>query len=196
MLIGQYYDRAGAANDGLTAHRIALRDDPPAFLRGSYDQQSPDGPEHFGVVYAKTVDMISTEPRIALTELGSITAPTLALQGDRDEVRLEHSAAVTAAIPEPGSPSCPARTRCPSRVPVWSTRCSSTSCRAAPTTSTGRPWPTRAPDTELYRYTIVSGCWDRTRCPGGSGSSTKGLEGGVLGAGSVGERLLELGHRG
>ncbi len=99
VLIGQYYDLAGAANDGLTAHLIALRDDPPAFLRGSYDQQSPDGPEHFGVVYAKTVDMISTEPRIALTELGSITAPTLVLQGDRDEVGLEHSAAVTAAIP-------------------------------------------------------------------------------------------------
>ena len=99
VLIGQYYDLAGAVDDGLTAHLIALRDDPPAFLRGSYDQQSPEGPEHFGVVYAKTVDMISTEPRIALTELGSITAPTLVLQGDRDEVRLEHSAAVTAAIP-------------------------------------------------------------------------------------------------
>lgn len=103
VLIGQYYDLAGAANDGLTAHLtahlIALRDDPPAFLRGSYDQQSPGGPEHFGVVYAKTVDMISTEPRIALTELGSITPPTLVLQGDRDEVRLQHSAAITAAIP-------------------------------------------------------------------------------------------------
>lgn len=100
VLIGQYYDLAGAVPDGLTGHLIALRDDPPGFLRGSYDQVSPDGPEHFVAVYAKTVAMISTEPQIALTELAAIAAPTLVLQGDRDEVRLEHSAAVAAAIPQ------------------------------------------------------------------------------------------------
>ena len=100
VLIGQYYDLAGALPDGLTGHLIALRDDPPGFLRGSYDQVSPDGPEHFVAVYAKTVAMISTEPQIALTELAAIAAPTLVLQGDRDEVRLEHSVAVAAAIPQ------------------------------------------------------------------------------------------------
>ena len=99
VLIGQYYDLPGVVPNGLTAHLIALRDDPPAFLHGSYDQVSPDGPEHFRVVYAKTVDMIRAEPRIALDELAAIAAPTLLLQGDRDEVRLEHSAAVAAAIP-------------------------------------------------------------------------------------------------
>ena len=99
VLIGQYYDLAGAVPGGLTRHLIALRDDPPAFLRGGYDQVSPDGPAHFAEVYAKTVDMISSEPQIALAELAGIAAPTLVLQGDRDEVRLEHSAAVAAAIP-------------------------------------------------------------------------------------------------
>jgi len=81
---------------GRCRRRAARR---PAFLRGSYDQMSPDGPEHFGAVCAKTVAMISAEPQIALTELTGIGAPTLVLQGDRDEVRLEHSAAVVAAIP-------------------------------------------------------------------------------------------------
>lgn len=100
VLIGQYYDLPGAVPGGLTAHLIALRDDPPAFLRGSYDQVSPDGAEHFAVVYAKTVDMVSAEPQIALDELAGIAAPTLVLQGDRDEVRLEHSVAVAAAIPQ------------------------------------------------------------------------------------------------
>ena len=99
VLIGQYYDLPGAVPGGLIAHMIAVRDDPPAFLRGNYDQVSPDGPEHFAVVYAKTVDMVSAEPKITLEELAGIAAPTLVLQGDRDEVRLEHSAAVTAAIP-------------------------------------------------------------------------------------------------
>lgn len=47
VLIGQYYDLPGAVPDGLTGRLIALRDDPPAFLRGSYDQVSPDGPAHF-----------------------------------------------------------------------------------------------------------------------------------------------------
>lgn len=98
VLIGQYYDLPGAVPDSLTAHLVRLRDDPPAFLRGSYDQVSPDGPEHFRVVYAKTVDMVRTQPQLTLSELARITAPTLVLQGDRDEVRLEHSAAVAAAV--------------------------------------------------------------------------------------------------
>jgi pimeloyl-ACP methyl ester carboxylesterase len=57
------------------------------FLRGEYDRVSPDGPEHFPVVYAKTLRMIAVE------------APTLVLQGDRDEVTLEHGAAVATALP-------------------------------------------------------------------------------------------------
>jgi pimeloyl-ACP methyl ester carboxylesterase len=44
--------------------------------------------------------MIATEPEIALDTLAGITAPTLVLQGDRDEVTIEHSLAVVAALPE------------------------------------------------------------------------------------------------
>ena len=63
------------------------------FLRGEYDRVSPDGPEHFPVVYAKTLRMIETEPEIELASLTTVEAPTLVLQGDRDEVTLEHGAA-------------------------------------------------------------------------------------------------------
>ena len=38
------------------------------FLRTEYDLVSPDGPEHFPVVYAKTLAMLATEP-----EAGGIT---------------------------------------------------------------------------------------------------------------------------
>ena len=39
------------------------------------------------------------EPELDLATLASVTVPTLVLQGDRDEVTLEHGAAVAAAIP-------------------------------------------------------------------------------------------------
>lgn len=97
VLIGQYYNSAGrAVNDELWA-RLAS---PEAidFLRGWYAPFSPDGPEHFEVVYAKTMEMIRAEPEIDLTTLGDVQVPTLVLQGDRDLVTLEHSAAVAAAL--------------------------------------------------------------------------------------------------
>ena len=70
------------------------------FLRRAYDPVSPDGPDHFPVVHAKMMHMIATEPQIALDTLADLTAPTLVLQGDRDEVTVEHSLAVVAALPE------------------------------------------------------------------------------------------------
>jgi pimeloyl-ACP methyl ester carboxylesterase len=99
VLIGQYFARSGEVPGGLGEHLARRRDDPPAVLRGSYDAVSPDGPGHFPVVFAKTVDMIASARDIPLAELTGICAPTLVVQGDRDEVRLDHSAAVAAALP-------------------------------------------------------------------------------------------------
>ena len=98
VLIGQYFDRSGQVADGLSAQLSRLREQPPAVLRGGYDDASPDGPDHFPVVFAKTVDLIRSEPEVVISDLAAITAPTLVLQGDRDDVRVEHSAAVAAAI--------------------------------------------------------------------------------------------------
>jgi pimeloyl-ACP methyl ester carboxylesterase len=58
---------------------------------------SPDGPEHFDVVYAKTMTMIDSEPEIDLAKPRRLRS-ALVLQGDRDEVTLEHGAAVAAAL--------------------------------------------------------------------------------------------------
>jgi pimeloyl-ACP methyl ester carboxylesterase len=69
------------------------------FLRAEYDQVSPDGPAHFPTVYAKTLRMLATEPELDLASLARVAAPTLVLQGDRDEVTLEHGAAVATALP-------------------------------------------------------------------------------------------------
>ncbi len=72
------------------------------FLRVEYDQVSPDGPAHFPTVYAKTLRMLAAEPELDLASLARVAAPTLVLQGDRDEVTLEHGAAVATALPTGG----------------------------------------------------------------------------------------------
>jgi hypothetical protein len=41
-------------------------------------------------VYAKTLRMLATEPELELASLAAVAAPTLVLQGDRDEVTPEH----------------------------------------------------------------------------------------------------------
>jgi pimeloyl-ACP methyl ester carboxylesterase len=99
VLIGQYYNSTGKVAG---ADLFEYLNSPAAitFLRRAYDPVSPDGPDHFSVVHAKTMQMITTEPEIALDTLADVTAPTLVLQGDQDEVTVEHSLAVVAALPE------------------------------------------------------------------------------------------------
>jgi pimeloyl-ACP methyl ester carboxylesterase len=97
VLIGQYYNSSGRLPNS-DLDRLLHTPDAKKFLRASYDPLSPDGPEHFDVVYAKTMAMIDSEPEIDLASLAAVSAPTLVLQGDRDEVTLDHSAAVVAAL--------------------------------------------------------------------------------------------------
>lgn len=100
VLIGQYYNSSGKVTSGLVDQLSAGGDQLMGFLRAEYDQVSPDGPEHFPVVYATTLRMLATEPELELASLAAVAAPTLVLQGDRDEVTLEHGAAVATALPQ------------------------------------------------------------------------------------------------
>jgi pimeloyl-ACP methyl ester carboxylesterase len=99
VLIGQYYNSSGRIAGGLDELLRAGGDQVMGFLRQGYDPVSPDGPDHFPVVYAKMLQMIATEPELDLASLAAVGASTLVLQGDRDEVTLEHGAAVAAALP-------------------------------------------------------------------------------------------------
>jgi pimeloyl-ACP methyl ester carboxylesterase len=113
VLIGQYYNSAGKVSGGLVDELIDQGAAAWPFLRGGYDPFTPDGPDHFGVVYDKLLAMIGSEPELDLASFAAVTAPTLVLQGDRDEVTLEHGAAVAAALGEgrlavlPGSHALP-----------------------------------------------------------------------------------------
>lgn len=97
VLIGQYFNSDGKV-PGSTLLDMLASPEAQGFLRGMYDPYSPDGPDHFPVVYAKLLAMFDAEPEIALTELTGVTTPTLVLQGDRDEVTIAHSMEVTAAL--------------------------------------------------------------------------------------------------
>ena len=99
VLIGQYYNASGKVAGGLVDRLMAGGDQAMGFLRAGYDPISPDGPGHFPVVYAKTMRMLATEPDIDLASLTAVAAPALVLQGDRDEVTLEHGAAVADVLP-------------------------------------------------------------------------------------------------
>ncbi|HET9973592.1 MAG TPA: alpha/beta hydrolase, partial [Streptosporangiaceae bacterium] len=97
VLIGQYYNSSGRVPDSELI-RLLHTGEAKNFLRQGYDPLSPDGPAHFDVVYTKTMAMIDSEPEIDLAALGAVSSPALVLQGDQDEVTLEHSAAVAAAL--------------------------------------------------------------------------------------------------
>ena len=97
VLIGQYYNFAGRVPDS-DIDAFLRAPETMAFLRIEYDQVSPDGPEHFPIVYEKTMHMFDTEPQLDLATFSAVSAPTLVLQGDRDDVTIEHSLAVVAAL--------------------------------------------------------------------------------------------------
>jgi pimeloyl-ACP methyl ester carboxylesterase len=97
VLIGQYYNSSGRV-EGSTIDELLRSPEAQEFLRAGYDPVSPDGPAHFAIMYAKTILMLDTEPELDLAEFAGVTAPTMVLQGDRDEVTVEHSVAVVAAL--------------------------------------------------------------------------------------------------
>jgi len=97
VLIGQSY-----SHDGETAAVRELTHDAglAEFFREDYAKVSPDGPEHFDVVFDKVTTMWREKLELSLDELAKIAAPTLIMQGDDDGVRTEYSAAVARALPD------------------------------------------------------------------------------------------------
>jgi pimeloyl-ACP methyl ester carboxylesterase len=62
-----------------------------------YAALSPDGREHFPVVFDKLARAIIDTPQ-TLEDLRAITAPTLVMAGDDDLVTVEHEEAMRAAV--------------------------------------------------------------------------------------------------
>ena len=64
-----------------------------------YAAMSPDGGDHFGVMFERFLLMATTEPTMAPTDLAPITAPTLVVAGDDDLIRVDHTCAIYEALP-------------------------------------------------------------------------------------------------
>ncbi len=86
-------------HDGWMPGVIDPGSEPPEFMADLYGEVSPDGREHFSIVAAKLARMHLTEPRLTSDDVGRIVCRTLVMQGDDDEVILEHANALYRALP-------------------------------------------------------------------------------------------------
>jgi len=80
-------------------HDGVLDGEPPNFLKDSYAQLSPDGPEHYRIMVVKLAALRAGQPRFTPADLRQVRCRTLVLVGDDDEVRLDHAIAAYQAIP-------------------------------------------------------------------------------------------------
>jgi pimeloyl-ACP methyl ester carboxylesterase len=72
----------------------------PPMLREAYEQLSPDGADHFPVVFDKLIAAWRSGPKHALGDLARISAPTLVMVGDDDVLTADHAAAIQRTIPD------------------------------------------------------------------------------------------------
>ena len=99
VLIGQPINHAGAPErvramiPGFSQQML------PPFLKELYAATSPDGPEHFDVVFEKLRDELTHEPTLQLEDVAGLAAPTLVLLGDQDMITPEHAAELARTIP-------------------------------------------------------------------------------------------------
>lgn len=99
VYVGQPVNHSGLAPEvAATLDRISPEALPPP-LRPLYQAVSPDGPEHFDVVFAKVSELWGTDTAMALDELEALTPPTLLAAADHDLVTVEHLFAMQRVIP-------------------------------------------------------------------------------------------------
>jgi pimeloyl-ACP methyl ester carboxylesterase len=98
--ISANFDTAGVPEE-IQSQFLSMQPDGEALarLRSLYEATSPDGPEHWPVLVAKFMEMVSREPHIPTTDLARISAPTLVLAADDDLQSLEHTIELFDAIP-------------------------------------------------------------------------------------------------
>ncbi|RDI61710.1 alpha/beta fold hydrolase [Nocardia pseudobrasiliensis] len=87
-------------HDGLIPGTLDFGDEVISHFAPNYGAVSPDGEDHFPVVFRKGLEMATTQPELDADELGAITARTLVLASDDDMMTLEHTVELYRAIPD------------------------------------------------------------------------------------------------
>ena len=99
VVIGANFHYNGMAPVALESMEKATPDNFYPWLVNAYKEHSPDGPEHFPVVFAKLMRMWREDPTLTVEDLARIQAPTLVLVGDRDWVAMDHTVQMYESIP-------------------------------------------------------------------------------------------------
>ena len=94
-------------HDGLSAQGQAfIKAATPEIMRmvigeevEGYDKYSPDGPEHFPVVFEKLKHLFLTQPTLTAEQISAIKAPALIIAADRDLMTIDHTVELFKAIP-------------------------------------------------------------------------------------------------
>jgi len=100
VYIGQNANPAGLRPEALPMLMGMTRETAPPIFEQLYSAVSPDGPEHFGVVFEKLTELWKTDQGIPLEELRGLSTPTLVVVGDDDIVSIEHAADMYRTIPD------------------------------------------------------------------------------------------------
>jgi pimeloyl-ACP methyl ester carboxylesterase len=100
ILIDQYIELAKAPAELVPMFESWTPEDAPPFLRDAYCALSPDGPDHFPVVFEKLRHLWLSPTGTEVSDLAHVTAPTLVLAGDTGGVPLAHIAEIAAALPD------------------------------------------------------------------------------------------------
>jgi pimeloyl-ACP methyl ester carboxylesterase len=91
----------GFHRDGLVSEEPGENPDAPLpDLAASHAEVSPDGKEHFNVLFEKTSELESREPALPQSALAEVRARTLLMFGDDDLVTMEHIVATYEGIPD------------------------------------------------------------------------------------------------
>jgi len=94
------FDCDGLTDEGRAFFETMQPDTFIPMLVDLYAKASPDGPEHWPVVFEKMRRMFLSEPKITPAQLSAIKAPTLVMAADRDLMTLEHTLALFRALPD------------------------------------------------------------------------------------------------
>lgn len=100
VLIGAAADVSGYVPAFIEATKLPSDSEVYEPFRAIYGVMSPDGADHWPVVFEKLMTMWQTEPHIPVADLGGITARTLVMVGDDDLTTFEHTLELFRAIPD------------------------------------------------------------------------------------------------
>lgn len=99
VVIGANFHYNGMAPVALEAMEKSTPENFYPWLVNAYKEHSPDGLEHFPVVFEKLMRMWREEPMLSAEDIARIQAPTLILVGDRDWVAMDHTLQMYESIP-------------------------------------------------------------------------------------------------